>query len=151
MECIQIKSFSMIEDVFINLYSPSLPKFIHCLLILIHWFIWKFSGPLGYNHTTHYIWYIVLLTTSHNNLIFCILYVCCFTCMYIHVLLVYLILSESRRGHMIPWNWSSRQFRVATWVLRIKPSSSGRTAKTLSCGAISPAPSYNSIASQNLM
>lgn len=47
---------------------------------------------------------------------------------------------ETRRW-WIPWSWSYRQVSHLRWVLRIKPTPSGRAESALSHGAVSPAPS----------
>jgi hypothetical protein len=41
-------------------------------------------------------------------------------------------------GYQIPWNWSYRQVWGATWLLWMKPRSSGRAASALNLSPICP-------------
>lgn len=109
------------KDVFTNLCSLTFPKFPHCLMILIQWFIWKTSGPHTTTFTPHTAVYLVhsFLNTSYNNIIFYVYEG--FVSMYVCVLHGCLLPSEAIRGHLTPLNWSSRQFSVVMWALRIKP------------------------------
>jgi hypothetical protein len=59
-------------------------------------------------------------------------------CMEVWVPPVTLVPMEVRRGHGIPWNYSSRQMGAATRQLGIKPRSLEEQCVLLATGAFSP-------------
>lgn len=76
-------------------------------------------------------------------LLFLQLCVCLF-CRHVHVLCscLCLVLMKNRRMHWIPWNCGYRWLWTTTWLLGIKPRSSGRAANALRYRVASLAPIY---------
>lgn len=67
-------------------------------------------------------------TLNLTKLYFILFYVFeCFVCISIYVPCAYLVLTETRRGHQIPWDSTKRWVWNTTWVLRIETKSCGRT------------------------
>jgi hypothetical protein len=60
----------------------------------------------------------------------------CFACTYATP--AWLVPTEVRREHQIPWNWSHGWLWATTWVLRFEPWSSVKEASALDDWAISP-------------
>lgn len=60
----------------------------------------------------------------------------------IYVPCIFLVLSEVRGGHHIPYDWSYRQLWATMQMLRIKTGSSGREPRALARWAVSTAPEF---------
>lgn len=77
----------------------------------------SFSSSTCYHHSILSSW----LTFFKKSVCLNILIKCISVC---------LIPMEARKGHWIPWNWST-EADLPMWVLRVEPSSSGRAANVL--------------------
>lgn len=58
--------------------------------------------------------------------------------MYVCVPQTFPVPKEARRGHQLPWNWSSKGLWPITWVLGAELQSPGRATSALTCGDIPP-------------
>lgn len=61
-----------------------------------------------------------------------------FACMYVYVPHTFQVPKEARRGHQLPWNWSSKGLWPIMWILGAELKSPGRATSTLTCRAIPP-------------
>lgn len=80
-------------------------------------------------------------TSTMGNFLMCCAHEC-FSYMYVCALCAYLVPTEVKGEHCVPWHWSYRWLWVITWVLGIKSESSIRATSLFNYWAISPAPNW---------
>ena len=106
-----------------HLSSPHLGYvYINCIL---KYYIWDILGYIKYGLLKN------LLFKHFKNYYMCMSVV--LGCMYICIPLTCLLLSVTRKGCWIPWNWFYGWLWAIISVLGIKPGSSVRTASPLDC------------------
>lgn len=98
------------------------------------WFVKAGSSEPGLSrifiYSSYHVWVFEMVSLS-------LFYVYMWVSACIDVYRVYAVPEGTRRGHLVPYNWSYRQWWATKWVLGTKPRSSARALGALNCWVIS--------------